>query len=93
VHELVMVKAVPPAVRRRMWQLAIGNELQITPELYQIFRTNARDKASRFKQREMQERLDRKERNASGENLSQAGYVVFLLETYGARRLIRHARM
>ena len=32
---------VPTKLRSQVWRLAIGNELQITPELYQIFRSHA----------------------------------------------------
>ncbi|CAD5118092.1 DgyrCDS6829 [Dimorphilus gyrociliatus] len=36
-------KGVPPAVRGKIWQLAIGNDLNITPELFEICRNRARD--------------------------------------------------
>ncbi|XP_073345484.1 TBC1 domain family member 12-like [Pagrus major] len=35
---------LPPSVRGRVWSLAIGNELNITAELYQIFLSRAKEK-------------------------------------------------
>ncbi|KAM6956576.1 TBC1 domain family member 12-like [Aplochiton taeniatus] len=35
---------LPPSVRGRVWSLAIGNELNITPELYEIFLSRAKEK-------------------------------------------------
>eukprot|EP00111_Clytia_hemisphaerica_P016153 TCONS_00047804-protein len=35
---------VPPSVRGKVWSLAIGNDLNITKELFQIFSANARDR-------------------------------------------------
>ncbi|XP_068597076.1 TBC1 domain family member 12 [Brachionichthys hirsutus] len=37
-------QGLPPSVRGRVWSLAIGNELNITPELYEIFLSRAREK-------------------------------------------------
>ncbi|XP_059180720.1 TBC1 domain family member 12-like [Centropristis striata] len=37
---------LPPSVRGRVWSLCIGNELNITAELYQIFLCRAREKRS-----------------------------------------------
>lgn len=35
---------LPPSVRGRVWSLAVGNELNITAELYQIFLSRAKEK-------------------------------------------------
>ncbi|XP_071827677.1 TBC1 domain family member 12-like isoform X2 [Apostichopus japonicus] len=37
-------QGIPPSVRGRVWMLAIGNELNITPELFEIFLLRARDR-------------------------------------------------
>uniref|UniRef100_G3PAP9 Rab-GAP TBC domain-containing protein n=1 Tax=Gasterosteus aculeatus aculeatus TaxID=481459 RepID=G3PAP9_GASAC len=37
-------QGLPPSVRGRVWSLAIGNELNITPELYEIFLSRAKEK-------------------------------------------------
>ncbi|XP_030641812.1 TBC1 domain family member 12 [Chanos chanos] len=37
-------QGVPPSVRGKVWSLAIGNELNITPELYEIFLSRAKEK-------------------------------------------------
>lgn len=37
-------QGVPPSVRGRVWMLAIGNELNITPELFEIFLLRAKDR-------------------------------------------------
>ncbi|XP_037536342.1 TBC1 domain family member 12 [Nematolebias whitei] len=37
-------QGLPPGVRGRVWSLAIGNELNITPELYEIFLSRAKEK-------------------------------------------------
>ncbi|CAK6978310.1 LOW QUALITY PROTEIN: TBC1 domain family member 12-like [Scomber scombrus] len=37
-------QGLPPSVRGRVWSLAIGNELNITPELYEIFLCRAKEK-------------------------------------------------
>ncbi|XP_046888318.1 TBC1 domain family member 12 isoform X3 [Hypomesus transpacificus] len=37
-------QGLPPNVRGRVWSLAISNELNITPELYQIFLSRAKEK-------------------------------------------------
>nr|XP_046257814.1 TBC1 domain family member 12-like [Scatophagus argus] len=37
-------QGLPPSVRGRVWNLAIGNELNITPELYEIFLSRAKEK-------------------------------------------------
>ncbi|KAM4607424.1 TBC1 domain family member 12 [Polymixia lowei] len=37
-------QGLPPSVRGTVWSLAIGNELNITPELYEIFLSRAKEK-------------------------------------------------
>ncbi|XP_037637763.1 TBC1 domain family member 12-like isoform X1 [Sebastes umbrosus] len=37
-------QGLPPSVRGGVWSLAIGNELNITPELYEIFLSRAKEK-------------------------------------------------
>ncbi|XP_031734069.1 TBC1 domain family member 12-like [Anarrhichthys ocellatus] len=37
-------QGLPPSVRGRVWSLAIGNELNITPDLYEIFLSRAKEK-------------------------------------------------
>ncbi|KAL0984146.1 hypothetical protein UPYG_G00137680 [Umbra pygmaea] len=37
-------QGLPPNVRGKVWSLAIGNELNITPELYEIFLSRAKEK-------------------------------------------------
>lgn len=37
-------QGLPPSVRGRVWSLAIGNELNITAELYEIFLSRAKEK-------------------------------------------------
>lgn len=34
-------QGIPPSIRARVWPLAIGNKLKITPEMYQIYRKRA----------------------------------------------------
>ncbi|KAJ8013902.1 hypothetical protein DPEC_G00034650 [Dallia pectoralis] len=41
-------QGLPPSVRGRVWSLAIGNELNITPELYEIFLSRAKERWRRF---------------------------------------------
>ncbi|XP_056152952.1 TBC1 domain family member 12 [Lampris incognitus] len=41
-------QGLPPNVRGRVWSLAIGNELNITPELYGIFLSRAKEKWRSF---------------------------------------------
>ncbi|XP_028976352.1 TBC1 domain family member 14 isoform X2 [Esox lucius] len=37
-------QGLPPSIRGRVWSLAIGNELNITPELYEIFLSRAKER-------------------------------------------------
>ncbi|XP_078717591.1 TBC1 domain family member 14-like isoform X1 [Lampetra fluviatilis] len=37
-------QGIPPSIRGKIWSLAIGNELNITPELYEIFLSRAKEK-------------------------------------------------
>ncbi|XP_060539004.1 TBC1 domain family member 12 isoform X2 [Pantherophis guttatus] len=37
-------QGLPPSVRGRVWSLAVGNELNITPELYEIFLSRAKER-------------------------------------------------
>ncbi|KAM4703772.1 TBC1 domain family member 12 isoform 2-T2 [Rhinophrynus dorsalis] len=41
-------QGLPPSVRGRVWSLAIGNELNITPELYEIFLSRAKERWKSF---------------------------------------------
>lgn len=41
-------QGIPPSVRGKVWSLAIGNELNITPELYEIFLSRAKEKWRSF---------------------------------------------
>ncbi|KAG9268379.1 TBC1 domain family member 12-like [Astyanax mexicanus] len=41
-------QGLPPSVRGKVWSLAIGNELNITPELYEIFLSRAKEKWRSF---------------------------------------------
>ncbi|XP_076142373.1 TBC1 domain family member 12 isoform X2 [Alosa pseudoharengus] len=41
-------QGLPPSVRGKVWGLAIGNELNITPELYEIFLSRAKEKWRSF---------------------------------------------
>eukprot|EP00047_Mylnosiga_fluctuans_P022055 m.112588 g.112588 ORF g.112588 m.112588 type:complete len:497 (-) comp9119_c0_seq2:468-1958(-) len=48
VHDLAWA-GVPPRVRGRVWSLAIGNELNITPELFDIYKARAHQHVARGK--------------------------------------------
>ncbi|KAL7990470.1 hypothetical protein Chor_013900, partial [Crotalus horridus] len=37
-------QGLPPSVRGKVWSLAVGNELNITPELYEIFLSRAKER-------------------------------------------------
>ncbi|XP_063076864.1 TBC1 domain family member 12 [Engraulis encrasicolus] len=41
-------QGLPPNVRGKVWSLAIGNELNITPELYEIFLSRAKERWKTF---------------------------------------------
>ncbi|KAK6301923.1 hypothetical protein J4Q44_G00279760 [Coregonus suidteri] len=41
-------QGLPPNVRGKVWSLAIGNELNITPELYEIFLSRAKERWRSF---------------------------------------------
>ncbi|CAB1343751.1 unnamed protein product [Coregonus sp. 'balchen'] len=41
-------QGLPPSVRGRVWSLAIGNELNITPELFEIFLSRAKERWRTF---------------------------------------------
>ncbi|XP_063817724.1 TBC1 domain family member 12 [Pseudophryne corroboree] len=41
-------QGLPPSVRGKVWSLAIGNELNITPELYDIFLSRAKERWKSF---------------------------------------------
>uniref|UniRef100_A0ABM5G184 TBC1 domain family member 12 isoform X1 n=1 Tax=Pogona vitticeps TaxID=103695 RepID=A0ABM5G184_9SAUR len=41
-------QGLPPSVRGRVWSLAVGNELNITPELYEIFLSRAKERWKSF---------------------------------------------
>ncbi|XP_057591182.1 TBC1 domain family member 12 isoform X2 [Hippopotamus amphibius kiboko] len=41
-------QGLPPSVRGKVWSLAVGNELNITPELYEIFLSRAKERWKSF---------------------------------------------
>ncbi|KAB0390383.1 hypothetical protein E2I00_007209 [Balaenoptera physalus] len=41
-------QGLPPSVRGKVWRLAVGNELNITPELYEIFLSRAKERWKSF---------------------------------------------
>ncbi|XP_038607890.1 TBC1 domain family member 12-like [Tachyglossus aculeatus] len=41
-------QGLPPSVRGKVWSLAVGNELNITPELYEIFLSRAKERWRNF---------------------------------------------
>ncbi|XP_016850820.2 TBC1 domain family member 12 isoform X1 [Anolis carolinensis] len=41
-------QGLPPSVRGKVWSLAVGNELNITPELYEIFLSRAKERWKTF---------------------------------------------
>ncbi|XP_061491466.1 TBC1 domain family member 12 isoform X2 [Rhineura floridana] len=41
-------QGLPPSVRGKVWSLAVGNELNITPELYEIFLSRAKERWRSF---------------------------------------------
>ncbi|NWU91883.1 TBC12 protein, partial [Upupa epops] len=41
-------QGLPPSVRGKVWSLAVGNELNITPELYKIFLSRAKERWKSF---------------------------------------------
>ncbi|NXD70095.1 TBC12 protein, partial [Eolophus roseicapillus] len=41
-------QGLPPRVRGKVWSLAVGNELNITPELYEIFLSRAKERWKSF---------------------------------------------
>ncbi|KAE8590809.1 hypothetical protein XENTR_v10018211 [Xenopus tropicalis] len=41
-------QGLPPSIRGKVWSLAIGNELNITPELYEIFLSRAKERWKSF---------------------------------------------
>ncbi|XP_063163482.1 TBC1 domain family member 12 isoform X2 [Candoia aspera] len=43
-------QGLPPSVRGRVWSLAVGNELNITPELYEIFLSRAKERWKIFEE-------------------------------------------
>ncbi|KAK3528748.1 hypothetical protein QTP70_011200 [Hemibagrus guttatus] len=43
-------QGLPPNVRGKVWSLAIGNELNITPELYEIFLSRAKERWRSFRE-------------------------------------------
>ncbi|XP_074519643.1 TBC1 domain family member 12-like isoform X2 [Halichoeres trimaculatus] len=49
---------LPPSVRGRVWSMAIGNELNITAELYEIFLCRAREKGRSLSDMESQGELE-----------------------------------
>ncbi|XP_048843311.1 TBC1 domain family member 12 isoform X3 [Brienomyrus brachyistius] len=51
-------QGLPPSVRGRVWSLAIGNELNITPELYEIFLSRAKEKWRSFSETSSESEAD-----------------------------------
>uniref|UniRef100_A0A8C4QI17 TBC1 domain family, member 14 n=1 Tax=Eptatretus burgeri TaxID=7764 RepID=A0A8C4QI17_EPTBU len=47
-------QGIPPSVRDKVWSLAIGNDLNITHELYEIFLSRAMEKWKRFEDLNME---------------------------------------
>ncbi|XP_060795529.1 TBC1 domain family member 12 isoform X2 [Neoarius graeffei] len=43
-------QGLPPNVRGKVWSLAVGNELNITPELYEIFLSRAKERWRSFRE-------------------------------------------
>ena len=41
-------QGIPPSIRGKVWMMAIGNELNITPELFEIFLARAKDRIKVF---------------------------------------------
>ncbi|XP_060048234.1 TBC1 domain family member 12 isoform X2 [Erinaceus europaeus] len=66
-------QGLPPSVRGKVWSLAIGNELNITPELYEIFLSRAKERWKSFSE-------------ASSENDSEG---VSLADREGSLELIK----
>lgn len=48
---------VPPRIRPQVWELAIGNNLQITPELFSIFQAKAIETRAAMKEQQKLEHL------------------------------------
>ncbi|XP_023698127.1 TBC1 domain family member 12 isoform X4 [Paramormyrops kingsleyae] len=51
-------QGLPPSVRGRVWSLAVGNELNITPELYEIFLSRAKEKWRSFSETSSESEAD-----------------------------------
>ncbi|XP_067092828.1 TBC1 domain family member 12 isoform X1 [Osmerus mordax] len=51
-------QGLPPSVRGRVWSLAIGNELNITPELYEIFLSRAKEKWRSYSETSSENEID-----------------------------------
>uniref|UniRef100_A0A4W5R057 TBC1 domain family, member 12b n=1 Tax=Hucho hucho TaxID=62062 RepID=A0A4W5R057_9TELE len=51
-------QGLPPNVRGKVWSLAIGNELNITPELYEIFLSRAKERWRNFSETGSQTEAD-----------------------------------
>uniref|UniRef100_UPI00358DFFC1 TBC1 domain family member 14-like isoform X2 n=1 Tax=Myxine glutinosa TaxID=7769 RepID=UPI00358DFFC1 len=47
-------QGIPPSMRHKVWSLAIGNELNITHELYEIFLSRAMEKWKQFEDSNME---------------------------------------
>ncbi|XP_033632900.1 TBC1 domain family member 14-like [Asterias rubens] len=48
-------QGIPPSIRGKVWMLAIGNELNITPELFEIFLARAKDRIKVFSEPDIED--------------------------------------
>ncbi|XP_018544124.1 TBC1 domain family member 12 isoform X2 [Lates calcarifer] len=62
---------LPPSVRGRVWSLAIGNELNVTAELYEIFLSRAREKRRELSETESDDAASLVDRESSLELITQ----------------------
>lgn len=60
-------QGIPPSIRAKVWPLAIGNKLKVTPEMYQIYRR----RAVAYKQ----------ERESGGKNVIGREHTLALIDT------------
>ncbi len=48
-------QGIPPSIRGKVWMMAIGNELNITPELFEIFLARAKDRIKVFSEPDIED--------------------------------------
>uniref|UniRef100_A0A4W3K3E2 TBC1 domain family member 12 n=1 Tax=Callorhinchus milii TaxID=7868 RepID=A0A4W3K3E2_CALMI len=58
-------QGVPPSIRGKVWSLAIGNELNITHELYEIFLSRAKERWKSFRETGSENETEGADREAS----------------------------